>query len=111
MYTDSQITAHIINKFCDLNKPILTIHDSYIVGTRDTELLRRAMKQATIKVVGVDLSVEQEGISYQQIMSIQQQDRDRYLDTFKEVLVNQVKTERYQENLSKFIEYHSRELL
>ena len=76
-----------------------------------TELLRRAMKQATIKVVGVDLSVEQEGISYQQIMSIQQQDRNRYLDTFKEVLVNQVKTERYQENLSKFIEYHSRELL
>ena len=111
MYTDSQITAHIIKKFCDLNKPILTIHDSYIVGTRDTELLRRAMKQATIKVVGVDLSVEQEGISYQQIMSIQQQDRNRYLDTFKEVLVNQVKTERYQENLSKFIEYHSRELL
>ena len=69
------------------------------------------MKQATIKVVGVDLSVEQEGISYQQIMSIQQQNRNRYLDTFKEVLVNQVKTERYQENLSKFREYHSRELL
>jgi hypothetical protein len=76
-----------------------------------TELLRRAMKQATIKVVGVDLSVEQEGISYQQIMSIQQQDRNRYLDTFKEVLVNQVKTERYQENLSKFREYHSSKLL
>ena len=37
--------------------------------------------------------------------------RNRYLDTFKEVLVDQVKTERYQENLSKFIEYHSRELL
>ena len=69
------------------------------------------MKQATIKVVGVDLSVEQEGISYQQIMSIQQQDRNRYLDTFKEVLVDQVKTERYQENLSKFIEYHSSKLL
>ena len=69
------------------------------------------MQQATIKVVGVDLSVEQEGISYQQIMSIQRQDRNRYLDTFKEVLVDQVKTERYQENLSKFIEYHRRELL
>ena len=69
------------------------------------------MKQATIKVVGVDLSVEQEGISYQQIMPIQQQDRDRYLDTLNEVPVDQVKTERYQENLSNFREYHSRELL
>ena len=48
------------------------------------------MKQATIKVVGEDLSVEQEGISYQQIMSIQQQDINRYLNTFKEVLVDQV---------------------
>ena len=65
------------------------------------------MKQATIKVVGVDLSVEQEGISYQQIMPIQQQDRDRYLDTLNEVPVDQVKTERYQENLSNFIEYHN----
>ena len=69
------------------------------------------MKQATIKVVGVDLSVEQEGISYQQIMSIQWQDRDWYLDTLKEVSVDQVETERYQEKLSKFREYHSSKLL
>ena len=105
MFTDSQITAHIINKFCDLNKPILSIHDSYIVGTKDTELLREAMQQATIQVVGADLSAEQEVPSYQQIMAMQYQDRDRYIDTFNTVLAKPTKTERYQDELYTFRSY------
>jgi hypothetical protein len=34
------ITHHIINEFVKRQKPILSVHDSYIVDTRDVELLR-----------------------------------------------------------------------
>ena len=105
MYTDSQITAHIINKFSELNKPILSVHDSYIVETRDTEFLRDTMKQATIKVVGCDLSAEQEVPSYQQIEAIKYKDRDRYIDTFNTVLASNVKTTQYQQRLNDFWDY------
>ena len=36
------------------------LHDSYIVDTRDVELLRDCMKEASLRVVGVDLAAEQE---------------------------------------------------
>lgn len=55
MYLDSQITTHIINEFVALNKPILPIHDSYVVKVSDRELLRGAMRRASMAVLGVDL--------------------------------------------------------
>ena len=55
MYLDSQITTQIINEFVALNKPILPIHDSYVVKVSDRELLRDAMRKASMAVLGVDL--------------------------------------------------------
>ena len=102
MYLDSQITSYIINKFTELNKPILSVHDSYIVGSRDTELLRHAMKAATIKLVGCDLSVNQTGISYSQIHSWRHLDRDYYLDTFQSVFIDYERTTQYKDRYNRF---------
>ncbi len=106
MFTDSQITAHIINKFTELNKPILSVHDRNIVCTKDTELLRETMQQATLNIVGTDLSAEQQIPSYQQIEAMRYIDRDRYIDTFNTVLVNKFKSKQYQQRLSDFWNYH-----
>jgi hypothetical protein len=88
MNIDSHITNHIINTFVELQKPILSVHDSYIVGTRDVEFLRDCMAEASIKIVGMNLAAEQEIPSYQQIMATRHLDRDYYLDTVYQVLLN-----------------------
>ena len=59
MNVDSHITNYIINEIVRLQKPILSVHDSYIVDIRSVELLRDCMKEAGLNVVGVDLAAEQ----------------------------------------------------
>ena len=86
MNVDSHITNHIINEFVKREKPILSVHDSYIVNTRDVELLRDCMTEASLRVVGVNLAAEQELPSYQQIMSSRHQDYDAYLYFFRTAL-------------------------
>ena len=88
MNVESHITNRIINTFVELQKPILSVHDSYIVGTRDVEFLRDCMAEASIKIVGMNLAAEQEIPSYQQIMATRHLDRDYYLDTVYQVLLN-----------------------
>ncbi|MCL7405019.1 hypothetical protein MWN63_03370 [Paradonghicola geojensis] len=56
MHTDSLITTHIINEFVAAKKPILPIHDSYIVKSKERLFLDQAMSKATIAVVGTDLT-------------------------------------------------------
>ena len=58
MNVDSNLTTHIINQFVALGKPILPIHDSYIVKTEDRQLLRSAMSKACVDVVGTDIEAE-----------------------------------------------------
>jgi hypothetical protein len=58
MSLDSQITTHIINRFVAEGKPILSIHDSYIVQQENRKLLREAMADACIEVVGADIEAE-----------------------------------------------------
>ena len=79
MNVDSHITNYIIKVFVRRKKPILSVHDSYIVDTRDVELLRDCMKEASLNVVGVDLAADQEIPSYQKIMASRHQDYDVYL--------------------------------
>jgi hypothetical protein len=111
MFLDSQITAKIISNFVKKQKPILSVHDSYIVQTTDVDLLRSEMSKASLEIVGTDLSVEQEIPSYSDIMRMQRLDRDRCLDTFKEVLYMKTKTPEYEDRLNQFIsfrkKYHS----
>jgi len=107
MNVDSNITNYIINKFVELQKPILSVHDSYIVDTRDVELLRDCMTEASVNVVGVDLAAEQEIPSYSQIMATRSQDYDAYLHFFKTVLVegSQQKTDGYYSRYKQYRTY------
>ena len=106
MNVDSHISNFIIKEFVGLQKPILSVHDSYIVDTRDVELLRDCMTEASLHVVGVDLAAEQELPSYQQIMASRHQDYDVYLHQVKAVLTepSQQKTDSYS---SRYRHYQS----
>lgn len=108
MFLDSQITAKIINSFVKMKRPILSVHDSYIVQTTDVDLLRNEMMMASLEVVGTDLSVEQEIPSYDDIIRMQRLDRDRSIDTFKEVLSMSKKTKQYEDRLGEFISYRKK---
>ncbi|AGI67245.1 hypothetical protein OAN307_c15720 [Octadecabacter antarcticus 307] len=105
MFIDSQITESIIKSFVEHNIPILSVHDSYIVETHRVKLLRNAMSKATIALVGRDLAVEQEVPGYYDIMNMQHQDRDLYLDAFTNVLSMSDQTDQYQDRLRKFMKY------
>ena len=107
MNVDSNITNYIINKFVELQKPILSVHDSYIVSTRDVELLRVCMTEASVHVVGVDLAAEQEVPSYQQIMATRYPDRDYHLQLLGHYLINPVnsKTSGYRQRLTEYQSY------
>ena len=107
MNVDSHITNYIIKEFVRLQKPILSVHDSYIVDTKDVELLRDCMKEASLDVVGVDLAAEQEIPSYQQIMASRNQDYDAYLNQVKAVLIepSQQKTDSYYTRYQQYQTY------
>jgi len=87
MNVDSNITTHIINQFVSLDIPILPIHDSYIVKTKDRELLKSAMSVACIEIVGTDIEAEarstQETEYLKYATTWRARDRDFYLDTFR----------------------------
>jgi hypothetical protein len=106
MFLDSQITAKIINNFVKMKKPILSVHDSYIVQTTDVDLLRNEMKKASLEVVGTDLSVEQEIPSYDDVLRKPKPDRD--IDTFKEDLAMKKKTTQYEDRLGEFISFRKK---
>ena len=107
MNVDSQITNLIITEFLRRQKPILSVHDSYIVGTKDVEHLRDCMKEASIHVVGVDLAAEQEIPSYQQIMASRHQDYDAYLHQVNAVLIepSQQKADSYYSRYQQYQSY------
>jgi len=107
MNVDSHITNFIIKEFVIRQKPILSVHDSYIVDTKDVELLRDCMKQASLEVVRVDLAAEQEIPSYQQIMASRHQNYDVYLHQVKAVLIepSQQKTDSYSSRYKQYQTY------
>ena len=82
MNVDSHITNFIIKEFVRRQKPILSVHDSYIVGIRDVELLEDCMRDASLQVVGADLAAERELPSYKEVMATRYPDRDYHLQVF-----------------------------
>ena len=89
MNVDSNLTTHIINQFVALGKPILPIHDSYIVKNEDRQLLRSAMSKACVDVVGTDIEAEARSDQDQKYLKYttawRAQDRDFYLDAVKQM--------------------------
>ena len=84
MNVDSKLTTHIINQFVALGKPILPIHDSYIVKTEDRQLLRSAMSKACVNVVGTDIEAEARSDQDVQFLTYattwRSRDKDFYID-------------------------------
>ena len=105
MYLDSQITDRIISSFLDQQRPILTVHDSYIVSTFHVDELSRTMSQASKSVVGKDLDFEQDAPGYSDVIRMRGVDRDRYLSTFRDVFATKDRTPQYQDRLRRFINY------
>ena len=58
MFIDSQIIEQIIILATTSNIPILTVHDSVICKEQDEPNIRKFMKQATMKILGVELSFD-----------------------------------------------------
>lgn len=57
-HVDSDIAMYVVNKFVALCKPILTVHDSFIVKRSDQQLLTQTMKEAIYTICGVkDLTI------------------------------------------------------
>lgn len=89
MNVDSNITAHILKEFVELKKPILPIHDSYIVKKEDVDLLRAAMSRACKNIVGSDIEAESRGEENARLIkhaeAWKNHDRDYYQDIFDHV--------------------------
>ena len=89
MYLDSQIIEQIIVLATTNNIPILTVHDSVICKERDEPNIRKFMRQATMKILGVELAfdVNRESVS-KAIASNTFRDRDFTSRLFDFALAN-----------------------
>ena len=106
MYTDSQITAAVIRKFVELDKPILPVHDSYIVKVSDRKLLKEVMSEACVEVVGQVLNFDSEYDERQSHISHATHYRltdYEYYETVRNSHISKVTTE-YIERYRKWVE-------
>lgn len=105
MNLDGQITERIIKTFVENGKPILSIHDSYIVQTSDVERLRDAMSQATLSLVKRDLGVDQSVLSYGDIMRMPTLEKYDHIKNHNELLSIKDRSDQYEQRIVKFMEY------
>ncbi len=106
MYTDSQITAAVIRRFVALDKPILPVHDSYIVKVSDRKLPKEVMSEACVVVVGQVLNFDYEYDEQQLDISHATHYRltdYEYYETVRNSLISKVTTE-YIERYKKWVE-------
>ncbi|MBL8593980.1 MAG: hypothetical protein JNK01_14945 [Devosia sp.] len=96
MNQDAKITAEVIRRFVDARRPILTIHDSYIVMFGDDQRLRAVLKAAFEKVTGIPtVHLKRTGIGFSDVA--QGHDADGLGS-----LTHQHRTDGYLERLSDF---------
>ena len=55
---DACIAERVIRAFLEVNRPILTVHDSFVVQVPDVDLLQKTMERAFIAHVGEDHGIE-----------------------------------------------------
>jgi hypothetical protein len=76
MNQDARITEGIIKRFLSMNRPILSIHDSYIVTFGDGGLLRDAMRKSFEEVTGVGgVQLKRVGHGYDEVMGLPEGDQ------------------------------------
>ncbi len=74
MKYDSDIAFEIIKKFTERGKPILCIHDSFIVTNEEDHYLRSLMDEVTIQVVGRKINLNSETLGFGALNAIKNQD-------------------------------------
>jgi hypothetical protein len=107
MAIDGRITSRIINRFTNLNIPVLTIHDSYIVPEGYEERLVEEMDESTeAELNGFKVKLKFEVLSYGEIKNIYSLQEDIHLRLQAlEQLKQQSKvtrTKRYKDRLNEF---------
>ena len=106
MYTDSHITAAVIRRFVELDKPILPVHDSYVVKVSDSNLLKQIMREACEEEVEQTLQFESEHSKRQSHISHATHYRltdYEYYETVRNSHIPKVTTE-YKERYKKWVE-------
>ncbi|MDC3172894.1 hypothetical protein OA970_03830, partial [Alphaproteobacteria bacterium] len=82
---DSQIAEYIIEKFVAHEIPILCVHDSFIVSTKQDNFLRKTMVEAVQNIINnANPKIKRLGFGYTEIHSHRHLDRDYYLDRMTE---------------------------
>ena len=108
MYVDSQIIEEIIKNFTRQKIPILCVHDSIIVEEENVKLARAEMKAATNKILGTELSFDQNRLTYDKVQgTFRFQDKDftnYYFDHFRTQLPVEV-TSRHVTDLEAFTKW------
>ena len=114
MYLDSQITENIIQAFIREDRPILTVHDSYVVQVQDTDYLHQQMRIATKKVLGTELQFDQDYLSYKQAKQrMDGIEEDAILPTTNtpkeliDLIPTPQRTRRYINTIRKFVNWQS----
>ncbi len=70
MNKDAEISAFIVNAFVEAGRPILTIHDSYIVSFGDDARLNDAMRQGFEEVTGIrNIHLKREGLGFHRLLA------------------------------------------
>ena len=108
MAIDGRITSRIINSFTNLNIPVLTIHDSYIVPEGHEERLVEQMDKATeAELNGFKVRLKFEVLSYGEINNQYNQQDDMHLKLQALTKLKQqskvIKTEQYKDRLNEFM--------
>jgi hypothetical protein len=106
MNYDSRLMAHIIRQCTKQNIPILTIHDSCLCRRSDFAEVRTIMTIASIREVGYDLFVEQDGIEVDHMEGYGHVLNERAIHKLPKV----VPTEGYQHRLDRWLILNEYEL-
>ena len=103
MKIDGNITAHVINHFTEMEVPVLTIHDSYIVPVNCCNELHRVMKEAiAAELDGFKINIDEYGIGIskaEELKSLSYDgETDQERDDFNKELITKVRNRSIKKN-------------
>ena len=86
MKLDSKIVEFVIERFLDNNAVVLSVHDSFIVQTKQRDRLETAMKEAWMFVTEqTEIKYKQNVPVYQDAVAWRHLDRDYYFDRLEDL--------------------------
>ncbi|WP_346912432.1 hypothetical protein [uncultured Roseibium sp.] len=108
MNQDSRITEYIIKRFLEAGRPVLSIHDSYIVTFGDDGRLRDTLHEAFEYVTGIKgVQLKREGIGYHQIQVVDADGRVTYSEEADRLseLINTPRSPGYVRRMERFFSH------